>query len=125
MADPRCWERFEAEAVISRSACLDAPALLSLLRDDFGVKKRLNVRGVTLGPFLGFSEHWLLVVGGRRGDDGGGGSDCKLLLSSLLDIFVAWGEVENWWFSIGDFDDSYNNNIDIPELSTVQAAMIK
>ena len=123
MADARCWGRFEAEAVISRSTCLDAPALLSLLKDDFGVKKRLNVRGVTLGPFLGFSEHWLLVVGGRRGEDGGGGSDCKLLLSSPLEIFV-WGEEENWWFSIGDCNDSCNNNIEIPELSTVQATMI-
>ena len=110
--------------MISRSACLDAPTLLSLFRDDFGVKKRLNVRGVTFGPFFGFSEHWLLVVGGRRGEDGRGGSDCELLLSPP-DIFVARGEEENWWFSIGDCDNLYYSNIDIPELSTVQAAMIE
>lgn len=82
-ADAR-WARFKAEAVISRSACLDAPTLLSLFRDVFGVKKRLNVLGVTFGPLLGFSEHWLL--GGRRGEDGGCGSDCGML-STLLDKF--------------------------------------
>lgn len=93
--------------MISRSACLDAPTLLSLLRDDFGVKKRLNVRGVTFGPFLGFSEHWLLVRG-RRGEDGGGGSDCGIL-SPLLDMSGAGGEEVNWWLSIVSDDNPYNN----------------
>lgn len=92
--------------MISRSACLDAPTLLSLLRDDFGVKKRLNVRGVTFGPFLGFSEHWLLVRG-RRGEDGGG-SDCGIL-SPLLDMSGAGGREVNWWLSIVSDDNPYNN----------------
>lgn len=104
----RCG-RFEAEAVISRSACLDAPTLLSLLRDDFGVKKRLNVRGVTFGPFLGFSEHWLLLARGRRGEDGvGGGSDCGIL-SPVLDMSGAGEREVNWWLSIVTDDDPYSN----------------
>lgn len=50
---PRVNLRFEAAAVNSLSARLETPALLTLPAKDLGVKKRVNVRGVTVGFRLG------------------------------------------------------------------------
>lgn len=58
---------------MSRNACLDAPIIVPLSRDDLGVKKRVKVLGVTVGFFLGLLEPWLLVTG-KTGEEGGGSS---------------------------------------------------
>ena len=45
--------RFDAEAVMSLNACLDAPIRPPRSRDDLGVKKRVNVLGVIVGALRG------------------------------------------------------------------------
>ena len=45
--------RFEAEVVISLSACLDALIRPPRFRDDFGVKNRVKDRGVIVGALRG------------------------------------------------------------------------
>ena len=110
-----------AEAVRSRKTFLDAPSFLPLDRDDRGVKKRVNVRGVTVGRFLGLSGREVIVgrkvslvtedkaaVGSRGGDacglfsswnvdgnsvDGSSGSTSK---SILLILGRPWYEQINW-----------------------------
>ena len=45
--------RLEPPEVISRNACLEGPTLTFRLKDERGVKKRLNRLGVTVGNCLG------------------------------------------------------------------------
>ena len=60
--------RLVAEAVISLNTCLDAPILSPLSREDLGVKKRVNDRGVIVGALRGLLLWWSLG-GGRIGDE--------------------------------------------------------
>lgn len=75
--------RFVAEAVISCRACLDAPIFLPLTREDLGVKKRVNVLGVTVGFFLGLLEP-SSPGSGRGGEDGNRLPGVKLLSESAM-----------------------------------------
>ena len=60
--------RFEAEAVISLSACLDAPIRPPRSRDDLGVKNRVKDLGVIVGAFRGLLPCCLLRLG-SAGDE--------------------------------------------------------
>ena len=60
--------RFEAEAVISLSACLDAPTRPPRSRDDLGVKNRVKDLGVIVGGFRGLLPCCLIRLG-RTGDE--------------------------------------------------------
>ena len=50
----RDFLRLVAEAEMSRKACLEAPTFWHAVSDTRGVKKRVNVRGVTVQRRLGF-----------------------------------------------------------------------
>ena len=58
--------RLVPEAVMSLNACLDAPILDPRPSEDLGVKKRVNLFGVTVGDCLRLVER---VVGSMGGDD--------------------------------------------------------
>lgn len=60
--------RFEAEAVMSLNACLDAPIRPPLSKEDFGVKNRVNVLGVIVGALRGLLPCCLSRVG-STGDE--------------------------------------------------------
>ena len=60
--------RFDAEAVMSLKACLDAPIRPPRSRDDLGVKKRVKVRGVIVGALRGLLPCCLLRLG-STGDE--------------------------------------------------------
>ncbi len=55
--------RFNAEAVISLNACLDAPMRPPRSRDDLGVKKRVKDLGVIVGALRGLLPCCLLRLG--------------------------------------------------------------
>ena len=60
--------RFEAEAVISLNACLDAPIRPPRSKDDLGVKNRVKDLGVIVGGLRGLLPCCLLRLG-STGDE--------------------------------------------------------
>ena len=60
--------RFDAEAVMSLKACLDAPIRPPRSRDDLGVKNRVKLLGVIVGGLRGLLPCWLLRPG-STGDE--------------------------------------------------------
>ena len=60
--------RFEAEAVISLNACLDAPIRPPRSREDLGVKNRVKVLGVIVGGLRGLLPCCFLGLG-STGDE--------------------------------------------------------
>lgn len=72
--------RFGPVAVMSLKICLDFPILNFFSCDERGVKKRVKVRGVTVGFLLGLPELWHFGSGsgsGSAGDEGGEGGSCS------------------------------------------------
>lgn len=62
--------RFEAEAVISLNACLDAPIRPPRSRDDLGVKNRVKLLGVIVGGLRGLRVVLPCLLGlGSTGDE--------------------------------------------------------
>lgn len=60
--------RFDADAVMSLNACLDAPIRPPRSREDFGVKNRVKVLGVIVGALRGLLPCLLSRVG-STGDE--------------------------------------------------------
>lgn len=60
--------RFDAEAVMSLNACLEAPMRPPRSREDFGVKNRVKLLGVIVGALRGLLPGCLPRVG-NTGDE--------------------------------------------------------
>ena len=78
--------RFDAEAVMSLSACREAPILPPLSSDDLGVKNRVKDRGVIVGALRGLLPSCFLG-GGRTGDEVGFSPSIEAV---ALDRMFSW-----------------------------------